>query len=129
MSFNSSSGTVNVTGNVSAVNTKYTPVLISASSVNNTTTTLGTVPANRRWIITYIHLALKAGTETIASVNLNSIKAMEMDVSATASQGLSDSATFQYSEGYILTAGQTVTCTCGTNGLAFASVMYIEEVV
>lgn len=59
MSFNSSSGTVNVTGNVTAVS----PTPTAVTTVAGETTTgdvdvlIATVPANRRWIIVGLTLS------------------------------------------------------------------------
>ena len=128
MSFNSSSGTVNITGQVTATpGTHNTRVLLPSGTVTNQTVTMGTVPASKTWRIISASLCIQAGTETAASISLNGVHLLDGSMYATATNSVWTSVVFPYDVAPTIAATQTITCTCGLNGKAWANIVYIEE--
>jgi len=131
--------TLNVTGNVTATSTEYTVLNAGAVSGSSGSTTLGTVPANRRWRI--IGLAVSSGIDEESTtgdygciINLNGVQALGVSFrvsTATARQAAAaNSVTFLPTCCPILTAGQTVTMVNGTAAqYSSGTVYYVEEVV
>lgn len=135
MGFNSSSGTVNVTGNVNAV-ISNTGTALSVLNANRTTagsTTIGTVGAGKKWRVYSMSLCSidvpSSGTTGSASLLLNSIPYLQHYVNNATSVGYYTGpiAVMDIGPNYVeLTEGQTIVLTTGGNGDASATILYVE---
>jgi hypothetical protein len=98
---------------------------------NNSTTTIGTVPANKIWRIIHVSVVDNCGNGThYASVNLNGNVFCKVSPSGTAGASIwaQDTYNGNISAGPKLTAGQLVTTTASAGVIeAFYRVVYVEE--
>lgn len=128
-----SKGTVNVTGNVTAIQSDHvltiTSVAGSKAGVGNTI--LGTVPANKRWRILGVTICGISGTGNDAvSVTCGgqTIAYAVCSFGAAMLVSTSNSITFDYAACPIATAGQTIAVTSpSANITGYATVTYSEE--
>lgn len=131
-----SKGTVNVTGNVTASDAKFTPVWLCSTVANNSTVTVGTVGAGKKWTIIGVQLSSNMGATAAirkASLDLNGVSILVNTHEGGAAGDVSHTANpismnFTYGTGPVLIAGQTVTVvSSGGSCNAQGTVVYIEE--
>lgn len=140
MSDSFNTGKVHVDGTVTAAGTftasKMTPVILSSGDITNSTSDMGTVPANKRWIIVSCSLMLNMGSDSsngTGSLKLNNVEILQGRLSGlnTASGvNTANALNFDYTTAPILTAGQKIQAySSSANVHTFANVVYIEESV
>lgn len=131
-----SSGNTSITGNVDATFTYTAGVktinLLAATRNTTGTSTLGTVPANKKWSILSIALSadISGGSaEKSGRVELNSVIAAKISGYSTVNQsGLSKVIMWQYGLCPMLAAAETATLiTDGTEVYAAAEISYVED--
>ncbi|NTW33427.1 MAG: hypothetical protein HGB12_12535 [Bacteroidetes bacterium] len=133
MAFTISTGKTEATGTFSLINNIYTLTSISGTA-DNTNTTLGTVPANKKWTIINANFSAVNGAGSIKyitiSANGNTIAAGEIYSGVgTGKENVSKS--WIYGQAPVITAGQTIVLN-NTNGAGYpavAQIDYIEETV
>lgn len=134
MGFNASSGTVNVTGNVSAVDATFTPSFASGSKNNAGTTALLTVGAGRKCTIIGCYAGAQGinTSSVVATIVANGVTLLTVTGTAgtnnTAVMANDNGFTLPKGSGIVLTAGQVVNYTQGGgSGLTYANIVYIDE--
>lgn len=134
MSLSIGGGVTNVTATGTFSQTKATAAVAATAFITAaTTTTIGTVPANKVWRILSVQITAycneDASAEQYCKVILNSVDAVMLCVAGKAADcGTGSTAvTWNYGACPVLTAGQTATFTTGTNRKAAASISYVEE--
>jgi hypothetical protein len=132
MALNVNSGLVNVTGTVTSTAGTYRPNgFLSGSGVTNTTSTLGTVGAGKKWTILSFNFGNYMGGAFggVASLKVNGqiIALIQSASSATNTNNEMCALVFPYSQAPQIAAGQTVQITADVNSTACACVTYIEE--
>jgi hypothetical protein len=131
MGFNSNTGTVNITGSVTATTT---PTEVTVSKIardtllNNSSATLGTVGASKIWKILSVSIAASSVTANcgVAKVQLNGATIASI-VSNQGGGGYS--VVFPYGQTPTVAATQTVTLVADAVVYATATVTYVEEAV
>ena len=135
MGFNSSSGTVNVTGSVSAniSNTGTALLVLNANRTSAGSTTIGTVPGGKVWRVYSMSLCSidvpTSGTTGSASLLLKAIPFLQHYVNNATSVGYYTGpvAVMDIGPNYVeLAATQTIVLTTGGNGDASATILYTE---
>lgn len=122
-----------ITGGVSM--TKMTPIILASGEVTNTSSTIGTVPANKRWIIVAANLSVNIGSDGAAgygSIQLNDVKLLSNKAASNVTVGaqVSSSYNFDYQTAPIITEGQTIKVVSDAAFIKVAGqIVYIEESV
>lgn len=126
-----SSGNTSVTGTVTSTPLIHTLSALSGS-VTNTTTTMGTVGAGKKWTIISVQVSayqLGANTNT-TDVRFNDVVFFQAAVQSTAGldANVTERIVWGYNDGPKLTAGQTVKMVGNSaTGNAYVTVTYVEE--
>lgn len=127
---------ISTAGELSVAATKKTATVVSgARSASAGTTTIGTVGASKVWRILSLQisgLGTLSNFENEASIELNSVIALVIQVYGTTTYQRSASTatiTWDYNACPVLAAGQTVTLTSGSASITrlTCSVTYVEE--
>jgi len=129
------SGNTSVTGNVTSVTSEKRPTnFLAQDGITNTTATLGTVGAGKKWTVLGYTLSGYAGASVglklTLKANNQTIGIIEVASQATSIGTGHLARTFNYSEAPQITAGQTITVVSNTATSSGAcSVQVIEESV
>ena len=126
-------GRTSVTGNVTAVASKTSATIVSATQAGSGSTTLGTVGAGKVWRVIGVALSgnsagVNNGTAT-AVLKLNNAEVLGVTIMGTSTiyNTNSNAMNFDYGACPVLTAGQTIVVTCSQATYAHASAIYVEE--
>lgn len=126
-SFNGTQANVTITGSTLAE--KHPNGWIQTSGVSNTTTTMGTVGAGKKWTILGVSVSNYAGAGSgIVTVKANSQPILSASVLGNPVGNVCNAVAFDYNYAPQITVGQTISLTSSSatsNGEA--TVIYIEE--
>jgi hypothetical protein len=131
MGFNSSTQTVNITGNVTAVAAVHSPN-VWAQGEGNATTTLYTVPAGKKARVLNCYCGVTGGaTAGRSAIVANGKYLIQVIALASAGQGASANASYNYADAYEIAAGNTVQFVSNpsaTNNSIYGVMIYEEAV-
>ncbi len=131
MTFSMNTGLTSITGNVTAVTQSYTVSIVAGSRTSAGTTTLGTVPALKKWTIISLNFTatISGGSSNrSASVQANGVNLSQITSVASAIAMNSTSNTWEKNCAPVITAGQTLTLITSASEIqSDVTICYVEE--